>query len=75
MFLSVLWVGYPTVWALGTSGIRLYGETTEVALFVVLPILSKVGFSLFDRPELRKLGTKRPSYAIAPELGQRQAAV
>ncbi len=63
-FLSVLWVGYPTIWALGTSGLGLFGETTEVALFVILPIFSKVGFSLFDLSELRRLGEKKPSHAV-----------
>ena len=73
-FLSVLWVGYPTIWALGPSGIGLFGETTEVALFVVLPILSKVGFSLFDLHELRKLGQKRPSHAVEHGLDRGQRA-
>lgn len=63
-FLSVLWVGYPTIWALGPSGRGVLGSTTEVALFVILPILSKVGFSLFDLSELRKLGAVRPSGSV-----------
>lgn len=64
-FLSVLWVGYPLVWALGPSGLGLLGSTTEVALFVLLPIVSKVGFSLFDLSELRRLGARQPSHAVA----------
>lgn len=62
--LSVLWVGYPLVWALGPSGLGLLGSTTDVALFVLLPIVSKVGFSLYDLSELRKLGAERPSHAV-----------
>lgn len=60
-YLTVLWIGYPTVWALGPSGLGLIGPTTDVALFVVLPILSKVGFSLFDLSELRRLGDSKPA--------------
>lgn len=60
-FLSVLWVGYPTIWALGPSGLGVIGRSTDVALFVLLPILSKVGFSIFDLSELRKLGARRPA--------------
>lgn len=53
--LTALWVGYPTVWALGPSGVGLLGSSTEVVLFVLLPILSKVGFSIVDLHELRRL--------------------
>ena len=60
-FLAILWVGYPTVWALSPSGLGLIGDTATVALFVVLPVVSKVGFSLYDITELRKLGARRPA--------------
>ena len=72
-FLSVLWIGYPIVWALSPSGLGLFGETTAVALFVILPIFSKVGFSLFDLTELRKMGARRPSHAVAHGLDRSQA--
>ena len=62
-FLGVLWVGYPTVWALSPSGVGLIGDTATVALFVVLPVVSKVGFSLYDLTELRRLGERRASPA------------
>ncbi|TCD04787.1 lactococcin [Erythrobacteraceae bacterium CFH 75059] len=61
-FLSVMWVGYPLVWALGPSGIGLLGSTTDVALFVILPILSKVGFSLYDLASLRRLAQAVPAH-------------
>ena len=61
-FLSVLWVGYPVVWALGPSGLGLLDRTTDVALFVILPILSKVGFSLYDLSSLRKLSQRVPAH-------------
>lgn len=64
-FLGVLWVGYPLIWALGPSGIGALGDTTSVALFVLLPIVSKVGFSLYDLSELRTLGSERPSPSAA----------
>ena len=68
--LVVLWLGYPTIWALSSSGLGVLGNTATVALFVLLPIVSKVGFSLYDLSELRNMGAKRPapsadeSYAI-----------
>jgi bacteriorhodopsin len=53
--LSVLWVAYPAVWLLGPSGIGLIGQTWDTALFVFVPIISKVGWSFFDLRELRSL--------------------
>lgn len=53
--LSVLWVGYPTVWLLGPSGLRVIDQTTDTLLFVALPVLSKVGFSIVDLHGLRNL--------------------
>ena len=55
-FLTVLWVGYPTIWLLGPSGLAVFGRTVDTALFVLLPIVSKVGFSIYDLSQLRKLG-------------------
>lgn len=63
-FLSVLWVGYPLIWALGPSGIGLLDSTTDVALFVVLPIFSKVGFSLYDLYSLRRLSARVPAHHV-----------
>lgn len=60
--LSVLWLGYPTIWALGPSGVGVLDSSTDVALFVLLPILSKVGFSLFDLSSLRKLARTVPAH-------------
>ena len=64
-FLGVLWVGYPLVWALSPSGLGVLGSTVTVALFVILPVVSKVGFSLYDLSELRKLGERRPAPSAA----------
>ncbi|CAM3362443.1 bacteriorhodopsin [Deinococcus saxicola] len=54
-FLSVLWVAYPTIWALGPSGIGALSQPIETALFVIVPVLSKVGFSIVDLAGLRGL--------------------
>ena len=61
-YFTVLWFCYPLVWALGPSGIGLLGSQTEVALFVILPVLSKVGFSIYDLYELRKLAPRYPEF-------------
>ena len=55
LFLSVLWVIYPTAWYIGPSGIGLVGSTTEWLLFTATPFFSKVVFSLYDLSILRNL--------------------
>ncbi|MEF2276833.1 bacteriorhodopsin [Deinococcus sp. YIM 134068] len=57
-FLTALWFAYPTIWAIGPSGFDLIGQTTETALFVIFPFLSKVGFSILDLSGLRRLSTR-----------------
>lgn len=61
-YFTLMWLGYPLIWALGPSGIGLLDDLTEVAAFVILPIFSKVGFSIYDLYELRKLAPKFPEY-------------
>lgn len=63
--LSVLWVCYPTIWALGPSGLHVFNQTTETALFVAVPFLSKVGFSYYDLGMLRALAARRPPLQAA----------
>ena len=53
--LSVLWIAYPTIWWLGPSGMGAISQGLESVLFVVVPILSKVGFSAVDLYLLRQL--------------------
>ena len=55
LFLSVLWVIYPTAWYIGPSGIGLVGSTTSWFLFTVTPFFSKVVFSFYDLSILRGL--------------------
>ena len=59
---TALWFGYPLIWALGPSGVGLFGSLTSVALFVVLPVVSKVGFSIYDLHELRNLAPRYPQF-------------
>lgn len=59
-YLTAMWLGYPTIWALGPSRIGAFDTATETVLFVILPIFSKVGFSIYDLHELRKLAPKYP---------------
>ena len=54
-YLSVLWICYPLAWLFGPSGLNQLGQSTDVALFVFLPIFSKVGFSLLDIYLLHRL--------------------
>jgi len=65
--LTVLWIAYPTVWLLGPSGLGLLNQTIDTALFVFVPIISKVGWSFFDLRELRAL--KATEYQ-APRLAR-----
>ncbi|MGB6229929.1 MAG: bacteriorhodopsin [Litorimonas sp.] len=64
-FLSVAWIGYPLIWALGPTGADVIGSELSIPLQVLLPIASKVGFSILDLHELRKIGEKRPGYQPA----------
>ena len=61
--LSVLWFAYPTIWWFGPSGVGAIDQGAESVLFVVVPVLSKVGFSAVDLYLLRRLS---PSPAHNP---------
>lgn len=56
--LSVLWVAYPLTWILGPSGIGLFNQTLDTLLFTLVPIVSKVGWSIVDLSSLRALGSR-----------------
>jgi bacteriorhodopsin len=60
-FLTILWISYPTIWALGPSGLNIIGQTSETLLFVVVPFFSKVGFSILDLHFLRGLASHKPA--------------
>ncbi len=53
--LTVLWIAYPTVWLLSPSGLGLLSQTFDTALFVFVPVMSKVGWSFIDLRQLRSL--------------------
>ena len=52
-YFTVFWVCYPIVWIIGPSGLGLINQDWDTLLYVVLPIFSKVGFSLYDLSLLR----------------------
>ena len=54
-YLSLFWVGYPLTWILGPSGVGAVSQDVDTALFVLLPVFSKVGFSVLDLGLLRKM--------------------
>ncbi len=54
-YLGVFWVGYPLTWLLGPSGLGVVGQPVDTALFVLLPVFSKVGFSILDLGLLRRM--------------------
>ncbi|MGD7007258.1 bacteriorhodopsin [Metabacillus sp. 84] len=56
LYLTLFWISYPSVWLIGPSGLGLTQEITDVAAFVILPVFSKIGFSILDLAGLRKLG-------------------
>ena len=64
-YLSLFWIGYPMTWILGPSGIGLLSQPVDTALFVLLPVFSKVGFSLFDLSMLRGYASRRGAPALA----------
>lgn len=55
-YLTLFWIGYPITWLIGPSGFDLVSQEVDTFLFIVLPIFSKIGFSLYDLTLLRRLG-------------------
>ena len=64
-YLSAFWVGYPLVWLLGPSGIGVLSQSVDTWMFIILPLFSKVGFSILDLYLLRKLS---PTAASNPAV-------
>jgi bacteriorhodopsin len=60
-YFTVFWVCYPIVWIIGPSGFGLISQDMDTLLYVVLPIFSKVGFSLYDLTLLRGLSDEHAS--------------
>ncbi len=55
VFLSVQWLLYPLVWALGSPGLAIFDPLLTSVLFIVLPIVSKAGFAFYNLSKLRGL--------------------
>ena len=53
-YLALFWIGYPLTWILGPSGLAVVPQAVDTALFVLPPIFSKVGFSVYDLGLLRQ---------------------
>ncbi len=63
-YLALFWIGYPLTWILGPSGIGVVSQTVDTVLFVLLPVFSKVGFSIVDLGLLRNM--TQPTHTVAP---------
>lgn len=68
-YFTVLWIGYPIVWIIGTSGFGLINQTIDTLLFCILPFFSKVGFSFLDLHGLRSLNSSRSQTAVDNVVG------
>ncbi len=62
-YLAIFWIGYPLTWILGPSGLGVVSQSVDTVLFVLLPVFSKVGFSIVDLGLLRKMDDSRASFA------------
>ncbi len=63
--LSVLWLLYPVVWALGEEGIRAIAGDVETLCFTVLDVLAKVVFGVLS---LRAVEALRPAVEEQPAI-------
>jgi bacteriorhodopsin len=45
-YLTGLWLLYPVVWALGPTGAKVFGQTPDAGIFMVLDVLAKVAFNV-----------------------------
>ena len=54
-YLTFLWVLYPVVWVLGTTGIGIFNLTTETAMYVVLDVSAKAVFGILVVVSILKL--------------------
>lgn len=70
IYFTAFWIAYPVVWMIGPSGVGLIGQTTDTALFCLLPFFSKVGFSLLDLQGLRDLNGRREKRATSKMVSQ-----
>lgn len=57
--LGAAWVTFPAVWILGPPGFGYLGEHASAVIFLVLSVLMKLGWSLFDVGRLRGLADRQ----------------
>lgn len=57
VYLTIFWIGYPTAWILGPSGLGIVSQQIDTYAFTILPAFSKVGFGIFTLYKLRKLNS------------------
>lgn len=62
LFLTVQWLAYPLIWLIGTPGLGWIDTLGTTVFFLILPIVSKTGFALYNLSLLRN---------VAPKLDQR----
>ena len=68
-YLALFWIGYPLTWLLGPSGLGVLSQPVDTALFVLLPVFSKVGFSILDLSLLRKMSpVEEPLLHVRPAV-------
>ncbi len=72
-YLSLFWIGYPLTWILGPSGLGVVSQSVDTALFVLLPIFSKVGFSVLDLSLLRGYAAQHRGSHEAPARSATEA--
>lgn len=68
IFLSVQWFAYPLIWLVGTPGLGWIDQFGTTVFFIVLPIISKSGFALYNLGLLREVAPRlddRPQMSVA----------
>jgi bacteriorhodopsin len=61
IILAVVWSIYPILWLLGTEGFNVIGITGEIATFMVIDLIAKVGFGFLLLSNRKVLEAARPS--------------
>ena len=53
--LSALWIAYPIVWLVGSTGLKVLPVTLETAVYTVLDVTAKVGFGIMLVAAVKRL--------------------
>ena len=61
ILLAVVWSIYPILWIFGTEGLGIIGITPEVASFVIIDLIAKVGFGFLLLSNRKVLDAARPA--------------